>query len=255
MRYSLSLCAVALLVPAVALADDNKVSPTGQGTSPVPTAGTLTIERRLPDDSSAAKPSAPQPTTAPEAAAPQPTVSQPAAPQAEARLIVVPPSAAPRTAAPRAEAGDQPEDTSGYVVPHFVPYLGGRIPDYAHIETKPNLALLGSGSAILGTAYFISMAYALSTCGAQMDCRSGSGWLYVPVVGPFVTAAQSQTTGGAALAAFDGSMQVLGAVLAIASVAAPRKFVVWQDKTTSISVAPTSSGPTAAGLAVTITNL
>jgi len=231
MRYSLALLALSVLVPSTALADDDGAP------APAPAPA-----------HDAAPASAAPASTAPAA---QETQSTPAT-----RRPAAPHDGAPRVTAPRTDStNDDAEDTGGYVIPHFVPYLGGGIPQYAHIETKPNLALVGSGTAILGTAYFISLIYALSTCGAQTDCRAGSGWLYLPLVGPFITAAQSLTSGGAALAAFDGGVQVLGATLAIAGLVAPKKFVVWQDKTTSISVTPTSPGPMAAGLAVTLTNL
>ncbi len=169
-----------------------------------------------------------------------------------------------QTVAPRAvprqvttsEAASTDATDSGYTPPHFVPYAGGAIPSYANIATKPDMGLAASGIAVLGTSYFVSLVYALSTCGAQMDCRSGSGWLYLPVVGPFITAAQAPTTGGAALAAFDGGVQVLGAALAISSVLAPKKFVMWQDKTSKLSIAPTTVGAgTSAGLAVTLTHM
>jgi hypothetical protein len=158
---------------------------------------------------------------------------------------------------PATQASPQGDaDVSGYAPPHFVPYTGGAIPSYAHIATKPNIGFAASGLAILSTSYLVSLVYALSTCGAQMDCRAGSGWLYLPIVGPFITAVQSSTTGGAALAAFDGGVQVLGASLAIASVLAPSKFVMWQDKTAKLSIAPTTVGAgTSAGLAVTLTHL
>ena len=170
-----------------------------------------------------------------------------------------PPQTKPVTPAPmprvvEASSSDAP-DADGYVAPHFVPYRGGDIPKNAHIETKANLGLVGAGASIGGGVYFISLVYALSTCGAQMDCRAGSGWLYVPIVGPFITAAQSPTSGGAALAAFDGSVQVLGAVLAVAGVVAPRKFVVWQDKTAAVTITPTMPGRMGAGLALTLTHL
>jgi hypothetical protein len=232
MRYSIALFVLTLVVPNAALADDDVAPP--------------------PAHDAAASATAAAPSTASPPATPAPVTSAPATSRAVAPRPEPSHSAAPRGPA----ASDATEDTTGgYVIPHFVPYLGGHIPESAHIETKPNLGLVGSGAAIGGTAYFISLIYALSTCGAQMDCRSGSGWLYLPIVGPFITAAQSGTTGGAALAAFDGGVQVLGAVLAVAGVVAPRKFVVWQDKMASISVTPSSPGPMAAGLAVTLTHM
>jgi hypothetical protein len=146
--------------------------------------------------------------------------------------------------APSARADDPPR---GYVVPHIVPYEGGEIPPAAHLETAPDMTYVGTGIAIAGAAYGFSLIYALSTCGAQMDCRSGSAALYAPVVGPFITAAQAPTTGGAALSVFDGAVQSVGAALIVAGIIAPKRFVVWQDRKASVTVAPTLVGAGASG--------
>ena len=147
-------------------------------------------------------------------------------------------------------------EAGAYVVPHEVPYMGGAIPANAHIETKPNGSLIGAGLGVWGGTYLISLIYALSTCGAQMDCRQGSAALYIPVIGPFITAAQAPTSGGMALAAFDGSVQVLGAALAVAGFIAPKKFVVWQDHVAKLSVTPIAVGQgMSAGVGVTLTHM
>ena len=110
--------------------------------------------------------------------------------------------------APQARAD---EDTvPGYSPPHVVDYAGGRVPAYAHLEQRTNTTLIEQGLAVTGATYAISVLYALGTCGAQMECRSGSQWLYVPVLGPFMTAAQAPTTGGEALSVFDGALQAAG---------------------------------------------
>jgi len=137
-------------------------------------------------------------------------------------------------AAPR----DDDDPAPGYVRPHIVPYLGGRIPENAHIETRPDWSLVKAGLWTLGSTYVLSLAYALETCGAQMQCRGGSAFLYVPVVGPYFTAGQAPTTGGQALSVFDGVAQSVGAALVLAGLAFPDKFVVWQDKSTAAAVTP-----------------
>ena len=126
MRYSLALFALSVLVPSTALADDDG--------APAP----ATAHDAEP---ASAEPASPAPFA-------QETQSTPAT-----RRPAAPPNGAPRVAAPRTgSTSDDAEDNGGYVAPHFVPYLGGGIPQYAHIETKPNLALVGSGTAILGTS-------------------------------------------------------------------------------------------------------
>jgi hypothetical protein len=156
----------------------------------------------------------------------------------------------------------------GYVPPKSVPYEGGRIPSYAQIENRPNLVLVGTGLGVFGSAYLASLIYGLATCAAQMECREGSGFLYLPVVGPFITSAMSPTSGGAALAAFDGGVQVLGAAITVAGFVWPKKFVVWQDKAASVRISPTAGALSplpaelqgaqrnvSAGLSLTITSL
>jgi hypothetical protein len=160
----------------------------------------------------------------------------------------------------RAEESLQPHPESApatplrYRAPHVVVYEGGRIPSHAHLEERANTKLVGAGIALTGTLYGLSLLYALGTCGAQMECRNGSAWLYVPIVGPFFTAGRAPTTGGAALSAFDGALQTVGLAVFIAGLALPKQVVVWQDEDVAIRVAP---APVAggAGLVLSLTHL
>ena len=158
-----------------------------------------------------------------------------------------------------ADDTDPPEDNGGYVKPHSVPYEGGAIPPNASIEKKPNGTLIATGVGILGAAYMGSLIYGLATCTAQQECRSGSGWLYVPVVGPFVAAAQAPTTGGAALALFDGGVQVLGAALIVGGLVFQKRFVVWQSKGADLKLTPNGgagpNGSVSGGLSLTLTHM
>lgn len=154
---------------------------------------------------------------------------------------------------------DPPEDTGGYVKPHSIAYEGGAIPANATIEKKPNGALIATGVGILGAAYLGSLIYGLATCSAQQECRPGSGWLYVPVIGPFVAGAQAPTTGGSALAFFDGGVQVLGAALTIGGLVFQKKFVVWQGKGADVKVTPNggagANGAVSGGISLTLTHM
>jgi hypothetical protein len=157
--------------------------------------------------------------------------------------------------------------TLEYKAPIVRPYEGGVIPEGAHLETRWNKEMFTVGVAVTAAAYLPSLLYAMETCGLQGNsdggppitgsaCRSGSTWLYVPVIGPFVTAAQAPTTGGATLSVFDGVVQTAGAALMLAAVIAPRTVVVWQDlaRSTSVRVTPVASAG-GAGVAVTVTSL
>jgi hypothetical protein len=155
-------------------------------------------------------------------------------------------------AAPAQARADEP--APGYAPPHVVPYTGGSIPADAHLEERANVTIIGTGLSVLAVPYGFSVLYALGTCGAQMACRQGSQWLYVPVVGPFVTATQAPTSGGQALSVFDGVLQTIGAAIALAGAAMPRSVVVWQDRSAALRLTPAPI-PGGAGLSMTLTHL
>jgi hypothetical protein len=168
-----------------------------------------------------------------------------------AALVLAPAAAFAEDEAPQAKPAN-----GGYVVPQAVAYEGGKVPENATIEKRPNLALIGTGIGIFAAAYVPSVITAIVACGPQKDCSAtgGAAWLYFPVVGPFITAAMSTSTGGAALAAFDGGLQVTGAAIAIAGLVAQKKFVIWQDKTAKVTVTP-GAGSNVAGLSLTLTHM
>jgi hypothetical protein len=144
---------------------------------------------------------------------------------------------------PSKALADEPSlHADGYVPPTIVPYEGGDIPSNARLVTQPNYYLLGTGIGLFGASYAGALIYALSTCSAQETCRGGSNYLYIPIVGPFITAAANETptTGGRALAAFDGGVQVFSAALAVASFVWPKKLVMWQGKSAALKVTPMS---------------
>jgi hypothetical protein len=125
------------------------------------------------------------------------------------------------------------------------------------------------GASIFGAAYAASVITAVAMCPPGPDSKNpncGAGSLYLPIVGPFITATQASGPGGAALAAFNGGMQVLGAALAISGFVAQKRFVVWQDKdskttlkiTPDAGAAPASADQKASfngGVSVTLTHL
>lgn len=157
---------------------------------------------------------------------------------------------------PAPQPTPQPTTEGGYQVPHAVPYEGGAIPEGASLQKRPNLTLIGVGLGIFSAAYVPSLITAAVACGPGKDCSNtqGSAWLYLPVVGPFITIAQATSVGGQALAAFDAGMQLTGAALAVAGLVAQKKFVVWQDKSATVTVTPTAS-TSSAGIALTVTHL
>jgi hypothetical protein len=143
----------------------------------------------------------------------------------------------------------------GYVEPSFVPYEGGKLPADAKLTTEPNMALVGAGLTVLGLSYVPSIIAAAAVCPPQAACSAtpGAGWLYLPFVGPFVTAAMATSPGGAALAAFDGAVQLTGAALAVAGLVVQKKLVMWQDKNAKLTVTPGAGN--GAGVSLTLTHL
>jgi hypothetical protein len=153
------------------------------------------------------------------------------------------------------EASAEPEvpDGSSYRPPVVVAYEGGRVPKDSQLEQRPRAGLIATGIALTGSAYAAALTYAISTCGAQMECRHGSAWLYAPIIGPFVTATRAPTSGGMALAAFDGAVQSIGVALFAAGFLAPKTMVVtYRD--TAIRLAPVSVG-SSMGLGVMVQSL
>jgi hypothetical protein len=170
--------------------------------------------------------------------------------QAPAGTTLPPPPPPPAQVQPQAQPqpGYHPPATLGYTPPRRVRYEGGEVPAYAHIETQPRKGLVISGAAVLGAAYLASIFAAIAYCGPGRECINGG--LYVPVVGPFIVAAQAPSSGGATLAAFDGIVQLGGLGLIIAGFAAPERFVVWQDADAHASLTVVPGGGGGVGLAL-----
>lgn len=198
-----------------------------------------------PATSASAAPSSPPPTApAPSASAPSPRAPSPPAPSAA-------PPANDARSGPRAryelprgrdtEPDPEVPEGSSYRPPVIVAYEGGRVPKDAKLEERPRTGLIATGISLTASAYAASLTYAIATCGAQMECRNGSAWLYAPIIGPFVAASRAPTSGGMALAAFDGAVQSIGVALFAAGFLAPKTMVVtYRD--TAIRLAPVSAG-------------
>jgi hypothetical protein len=137
-----------------------------------------------------------------------------------------------------------------------VPYTGGPIPEGATLKTERSKGLLIAGGVTFGALYLGSILYALAACppGKEAsECPSNSGWLYVPVIGPFATAADSNASfGGRNLAIFDGIFQLLGAGTFIYAMAASKEVLEFREpvaqspgqtrKTASLRVSPVAPG-------------
>jgi hypothetical protein len=134
-----------------------------------------------------------------------------------------------------------------------LPYKPGQsLPPNYVLQTEARLALIVPGVAVLGAAWLTSVVFAALT-------RQGT--LAVPVVGPWMTAAdmpRSQCSSGdtddgwcgvgagigqtlTALLVIDGVLQTAGALLSLYGAATPRSVLVRKDLV-SFHVLPTSVG-------------
>jgi hypothetical protein len=78
--------------------------------------------------------------------------------------------------------------------------------------------------------WVISAVFALASCppgASATSCQSNSAWLYLPVLGPFLAAAETNATfGGRNLAIVDGVIQTAAFVTLIAGVATSHSVLV-----------------------------
>jgi hypothetical protein len=141
--------------------------------------------------------------------------------------------------------------------PRTIPYRGGAVAPGYHVEDKTSPTLV-TGIAMGGGAYVLSFLYALSECPPKTEkseCRANSAYLYIPVVGPFITAADSQASfGGRNLAIMDGVVQSLAVVLIGVGASSPSKVLVRDTELGagySLHLSPGTAGATT-GLTLTV---
>jgi hypothetical protein len=174
-----------------------------------------------------------QEATEPRGAADVPAAAAPSAPPP------APPPAAVGWIAPAPAWGPPPGAAPGWgwgprAMPEQLPYRDGeQAPPGYHLETGVRKGLVIAGASMFGAGYGISIAVAASTEGDETAMP-----LYVPVVGPFIVAAQVDYGGqlGGLSVMFigvplviDGLVQTAGATMLIAGVAAKRKYYERDD--------------------------
>jgi hypothetical protein len=146
---------------------------------------------------------------------------------------------------------------------HFYParraYHGGPIPSDMTVVRSRRLTAMTGGVAIMSLAYggvFIGRSILCLT----FPCTEASMWLYAPIVGPFVYAAQAPNFGAGALAVLDGLAQSVGTLLIVVGITTFREDLVpiplessraheRRLARTSWQLVP-SVGPTSTGLAM-----
>lgn len=127
------------------------------------------------------------------------------------------------------------------ISPRRVPYHGGEIPAGATVVTRGHNGLLAAGLSVFGGLYLTSVITAAASCSpgdSASSCRANTAWLYIPAIGPFLTAADPDASfGGRNLAIFDGVFQLAGLAAAIGAYASSEQWLEF-SVTTARSTAP-----------------
>lgn len=210
-------------------------------------------------------PSAPRPApSAPAAVAPAAAPAAPAPPQTPKHA---PPPAAPSPSLPAPVSASPatepaPNFASGFYPP-LLPYRAGLpVPPGYRVEHRSANGLIGGGLASLLIAYTTAIVI-----GASADFKDGTGWLIVPVVGPWAAIGArsyhcandpllaNQCVSGAfsevqtmAILSADAVVQATGAVLLIVGVASGHDELVRSDLAGSVRIAPRSVGTNGFGV-------
>ena len=122
--------------------------------------------------------------------------------------------------------------------PESVPYNGGPVPAGYHVEERPRRGLVIGGALTLGIPWVLGVALASGS-----DFSNKSGWLVVPVLGPWIniaartpdtycsgygtnaTCVKEVDNGYRTLLILDGLTQAAGAVMLIYGLASPKKVI------------------------------
>ena len=174
----------------------------------------------------------------PAAAAPASPV---AAPPAQAPYMTAPPTSTVMYYYPQQNAYSlqpqtpAPAPVKAAIPPRRVPYHGGEIPAGATVITRSHNGLLAAGLTVFGSLYAISVITAVASCtpgDSATSCRSNTAWLYIPAIGPFLTAAdQNASFGGRNLAIFDGVFQLAGLAAAVGAYASSEQWLEYAGLT------------------------
>ena len=121
------------------------------------------------------------------------------------------------------------------ISPRRIPYHGREIPAGATVVTRGHNGLLAAGLSVFGGLYLISVITAAASCSpgdSASTCRSNTAWLYLPAIGPFLTAADPNASfGGRNLAIFDGVFQVAGLAAAVGAYASSEQWLEFSGTT------------------------
>jgi hypothetical protein len=170
------------------------------------------------------------------------------APPAPAPYVTAPPTTTTTYVYPQQYAypylqPQAPAPVKQAIPPRRVPYHGGEIPAGATVVTKGHNGLLAAGISVFGGLYLISVITAAASCSpgdSASSCRSNTAFLYIPAIGPFLTAADSNASfGGRNLAIFDGVFQIAGLAAAVGAYASSEQWLEYSSPTARSSAPKT----------------
>jgi hypothetical protein len=150
------------------------------------------------------------------------------------------------------------QTTQPYYVPQSVALSGPRfikdwhdgdpMPWGYHREERVRKGEIVSGAILFGVPYIISTLTA--SAGADLSNSGESnpvGWLYLPVLGPFIEISKSDSAEANEFLVIDGLCQGIGAALFFHGIYSPRPMLVRNDLAL-LSVTPASVGKDGTGM-------
>jgi hypothetical protein len=120
---------------------------------------------------------------------------------------------------------------------------GDPIPYGYHREERVRKGMVITGPILFGVPYLYGTLLASASHDVDHDEFSA---LYVPVLGPFIQMAKTDSATGREILAIDGVLQATGAFLFIYGLAVPRAILVRNDLG-SVSLAPVRMGKDGSG--------
>jgi len=126
---------------------------------------------------------------------------------------------------------------------------GTPIPHGYHAETRVRKGKVISGSIIFGVTYLYSSF--IAAIGQDIAEADGSdnvlGWLFIPVLGPFLEMMETDSTTAHYVLALDGIAQAAGVTLLVTGLIYP-KWVLVRNDLASATVVPMKIGMDGSGL-------
>jgi hypothetical protein len=126
---------------------------------------------------------------------------------------------------------------------------GSPIPHGYHAETRVRKGSVITGSILFGVAYGYSSF--IASIGSDVSSETGDrnvvGWLYIPVLGPFLQMQETDSATLRYLLAIDGAVQATGAILVVTGILYPKWLLVRNDLASG-NIVPMKVGLDGSGL-------